>query len=400
MKLWMALGSTLLVQMVGTMSVLTLPAIGPAVDPSLDLGPARLGTFAALVYGAGLVSVLWVASRIERWGALRTSQACVLLCAGGLLLIASGRTWALMLGAVLIGLGYGPMTPASSVLLLSVAPPTRRNLVFSVKQTGVPIGGAAAGMVLPWVVLSTGWRGGPVLTAALCVLVLLLVSPLARRERRFGSPPAAAAGWRSIVAPLRMMAGDRAIAMLGLTAGCLSAVQTALSMHLVGALDRGKGMSLLAAGLMLSTLQVSGIVGRLVSGWMSDRIGSATVLLVAQASLIAFGCGAMSLASGHAGPARVEVIAVLAVILGVSALGWNGTLVAEVAVRAGAGTAASATSGVLCALSVGSVSGAYAFGAIAAGPGGYAAAFATLVLPAGVAIWALTSLRRLSRRAR
>ncbi|WP_417276298.1 hypothetical protein [Castellaniella sp.] len=41
-------------------------------------------------------------------------------------------------GALLIGLGYGPITPAH-----------RMSFVFSIKQTGVPLGGVLAGLVVP-----------------------------------------------------------------------------------------------------------------------------------------------------------------------------------------------------------------------------------------------------------
>ena len=101
---------------------------------------------------------------IERHGAIRVSQVCVLLCAAG---AAAGRgrhalpgatVLALALAPLVIGLGYGPITPASSHILARTAQPSRMALTFSIKQTGVPAGAALAGAVLPILALRFGWH--------------------------------------------------------------------------------------------------------------------------------------------------------------------------------------------------------------------------------------------------
>ena len=66
--------------------------------------------------------------------------------------------WALPLAPLLIGLGYGPITPASSHVLARTASPRRMALTFSLKQTGVPLGAALAGAALPLLAVGSGWR--------------------------------------------------------------------------------------------------------------------------------------------------------------------------------------------------------------------------------------------------
>ena len=92
------------------------------------------------------------------------SQACVVLCALALLAVCGGAAppaavaLLLVLAPVVLGLGYGPITPASSHVLVRTAPPARMALTFSIKQTGVPAGAALAGAVLPGLALALGWR--------------------------------------------------------------------------------------------------------------------------------------------------------------------------------------------------------------------------------------------------
>ena len=77
-----------------------------------------------------------------RFGPIRVSQAGLFLCLAGLAAASSGLLPAVLLGALLLGLGYGPATPASSMILARAAPPHLLALTFSIKQTGVPLGTA------------------------------------------------------------------------------------------------------------------------------------------------------------------------------------------------------------------------------------------------------------------
>ena len=53
--------------------------------------------------------------------------------------------------------------------IISQAPPRLRNVIMSVRQTGVPLGGALAGFTIPWLITWDGWR-----TAVLVCAVLLM----------------------------------------------------------------------------------------------------------------------------------------------------------------------------------------------------------------------------------
>ena len=82
---------------------------------------------------------------VGRFGAIRISQACVILCAVGMLTMAAlPASFAVLfaLTAVLMGMGYGPITVASSEVLARTTRPERMALTFSIKQTGVPAGAA------------------------------------------------------------------------------------------------------------------------------------------------------------------------------------------------------------------------------------------------------------------
>ena len=96
--------------------------------------------------------------------------------AGGML--ATARLLGQTTGAVLMGMGYGPLNPASSHLLNRVSPPRHLSKIFSLKQTGVPLGAVLAGALLPPLVLWGGWRVAVWVVAGTCAMLALALQPL------------------------------------------------------------------------------------------------------------------------------------------------------------------------------------------------------------------------------
>ncbi|HSV83320.1 MAG TPA: MFS transporter, partial [Ramlibacter sp.] len=135
---WKPLAITLAIQALATMAVMTIPSMAPRVAAALNVSTTYLGLYIALAYASAIGASLGAGAAVARYGAIRVSQACLLVCGTGLALSALPTVWATAAGAILIGLGYGPVTPASSHLLARTTPPHRMVMVFSIKQTGVP----------------------------------------------------------------------------------------------------------------------------------------------------------------------------------------------------------------------------------------------------------------------
>src|SRR5207237_10034945 len=87
----------------------------------------------------------------------------------------------LVLAPLVIGAGYGPITPASSHVLARTTPPSRMALTFSIKQTGVPAGAAIAGAVLPVMAGGRGSRAA-VISIAIIALVIAVVPESTRNQ--------------------------------------------------------------------------------------------------------------------------------------------------------------------------------------------------------------------------
>jgi MFS family permease len=169
MQSWWPLLLTLVIQAMVAMALLTLPVIAPVVALDLQVSPALVGLYVSVTYAGAMVATLMGGATVARMGAIRVSQWGLVLCAVGLVLCAVPWLPAMVLGAVFIGLGYGPITPASSHLLARTTPKAQMSLVFSIKQTGVPLGSMLAGAIVPPLALLIDWQLSMWVVAALCL---------------------------------------------------------------------------------------------------------------------------------------------------------------------------------------------------------------------------------------
>ena len=378
--------TTLGVQALGSMAVLTVPVLAPVASAEIGIAAAYVGIYIAVVYGASMASTLACGDMIRRYGAIRVSQACLLLAALGLLLAATGSLPLLVLSALAMGAGYGPITPASSHVLARTTPPERMSFVFSLKQTGVPLGGALAGATVPPMVALAGWRGALVASAAACATVALIAQGI-RPSLDDDRQPRRRIGFGSVTGPMRVVFASTDLRTLAFYSFLFSAIQLCLVTYLVTYLTHDLGQTLLQAGLMLTVAQVGGMVARVSWGAIADRTGRPLAVL----ALVATGMAVASATSALFAPSwPLWTIAAVCAVFGATAIGWNGVFLAEVARRAPSGKAVEATGGALFFTYFGVLVAPPLFGVAVEHGLGYPLAYAALALPAllsGVLLW-------------
>ena len=383
-----ALAATLAIQIYVAFAATLTAVLAPEMAREFGVEARWVGVFIGIVYGGGMLGSLASGGFIERHGAIRVSQVCVLLCAIGVavMALAPARAPALLaLAAVVIGLGYGPVTPASSQLLQRTAPPSRMALTFSIKQTGVPAGAALSGALLPALALAIGWRAAFALVALAGVVVVAVSQPIRasldadrRAHGRFT--------FAGIFAPLAVLRQSRALRDLALVSLAYSATQVCLTSFLVVYLTETLHWSLVGAGLALTSATIAGVAGRIGWGYVADRLLAPRHVL-ALIGLAACACGiVMALATGE-WPA--SAIIALAAVFGGTAIGWNGVQLSEVARLAPAGNAGKVTGASGFVTFAGVVIGPPSFAVLATLTGSYRVGFASFAALSATAALAL-----------
>ena len=385
----MALLATTAAQGLATFTVFLLPVMAPQASTTLGVGAGLLGLQMALIYSAAACTSALAGGALRRWGPARCTQIALASAAFACAAMALGGLPGIAIGSLATGLGYGLTNPAATQVLARLAPPARRNLVFGIKQTGVPLGGALAGLTLPTLALHLGWQGAALLAAGVIACFTLAYAPLRRhwdsaREPGFPLNSASASGFRA----LREQPG---LLGLAITGGCYSGLQLALSAFMVTMLVAEFGWSAVSAGLATALVQGVGAVARLAWGWVADRGlgGLPTLALIGILSVLT------AVAVPFATPWPPAAVLGLFAAIGFCAAGWNGVLVAEAARMAAPGRAGEAVGAAMILSFSGVVVGPSLLAALVGLAGGYAPAFALLAaLPLAGAITAWRTASR------
>src|SRR5450830_964342 len=373
------------IQAVASMAILTVPVMAPAIAQSLRVSATLTGAYVALVYCGAMSTSVISGHLVARYGAIRVSQICLLLCGLGLVVSAIPSIAALSLGGFLIGLGYGPITPASSHLLARTTPPHRVSLIFSIKQTGVPLGGILAGAIVPGLVLADGPRFA-LFTVGLATAVCALLAQSLRGQLDADRQSVHKLALKSLTTPLKMIVGHPDLKRLAAMSFMFSAVQMCLSTYLVTFLHSEFEYSLITAGLALSVAQTGGALGRVVWGFIADRWLGPRYMLAVLAAMMTISTASIALLHGSV---LLPLMLTMLAVFGASATGWNGVYLAAVARLAPPSKASIATGGTLFVTYAGVVLGPMLFGLLASFFGTYRAGFLALSLPTAICCWVL-----------
>lgn len=282
---------------------------GLAVQLRGDLGLSD-STRGLVTFGYFMVSAaLSIASGrlTERFGSRAVMRVASVTGVMSLLGIATARS----LPVVFVALGVGGFSnalgqPAANTLIVRTIATTRQGLALGVKQAAIPAATLIAGLAVPTVGLTIGWRWAFV-GAAVLALASTFVVPSLGTEVRTG-PRGVPTAERFAVVPL---------VVLGVGVGLGSAMANALAAFLTSSAV-ASGIAAGSAGLLLALGSALGLVMRVGSGWTADR-GGGDHLARVSAMLVGGALGLAAIATGL--PWLVMIGAFLAFGLGWS---WPG----------------------------------------------------------------------------
>lgn len=353
------------------------PIIAPAILSDLALDPAWLGVYVGAAALSALLFQLGCGSFILRYGAMRMSQAALVLLGLGVALATVGPTWLFLVSGVIGGGAAAMSTPASSHLLGRYAPPRQAPLVFSIKQTAVPAGLLLAGILGPWLTGLTGWRGAMLIGALACLVFAVMLEPL-RTEFDSDRVPTQSFRLSDFHTTIQSVLGAPQLRRLAFACFAFNGLQTVFTSYFVVALTE-LGHGLAAAGLVFSVAMVIAVPGRIFWGWLgSGRVEPAMVMCWLALGM-AGGTAAMALL-GADWP--LVLVGVVATTLSATVMSWHGVLLAEAARLAPPGQRGAATGGVLSFGQLGGLLLPLIYSAVLVATGSYGFGFTVCGLPA------------------
>jgi predicted MFS family arabinose efflux permease len=304
------------VQTLGAVVATSLAVFGPVLIAELAIGPADLGLLVGAMNVGALPGLVLGPAIGDRWGASRSLAGSSVVSAAALAFVVLVPGFAAMLAGVTVaGAGWGLAALSGGGAIFDRAPFRRRGLLISIRQLSLPLGGAIAGVLAPFVGI-VGYRAMfGIQAVAFLVLGLLAMRLPMEMSRRTSSP------WRSDP-PVRAF-------RLGILSVAMTIGQWAFIVYLTIELTSRLGFPFALAAVVFLGTQISGAVGRVGLGVMSDRLGPPRTPLLALSTGLS---AALVLAFGLIGPdAPAVVVTLIALGAAFFVIGWNGVFVVALA---------------------------------------------------------------------
>lgn len=370
-----------MVQAVAVATATVVPVFlcgGLAVQLSRDLhfGVERIGLAPAAFFGAAALCSPLAGGVTERLGPCRTMRVAVVVVA--VVLVVAATTVhsfpALLALLALAGAGNALAQPSTNMFLAQRVARSRQGVAYGVKQSAIPMAGLLAGLVVPLLGVTVGWRWAFAAIAVAGAGVAVFT-------------PTAGPGVRTSRAS-RRDAGDMArpvLVVMAIAAGIAAASGSALGVYLVaGSVQAGWSES--AGGYLFAAASLVGIGARLSSGFRADRRGRGHIGVII-AMLLAGTVGFALLA-----PGQHLLFALGAPVAFGFGWGWPGLFVLAV-VQSSPSSPAAATGLTQTGTSLGAVVGPAGFGLLVEH-----ASFATAWLVAGTGLMLAAGAFALLRR--
>lgn len=298
------------------------------IGPEFGIGPLGLGLLTASFFLTAAVTSAPLGRWVQRIGWQRAMVLNLRMTAAVLAAVPFLARDAVSLGVLLVAAAsiYGASNPAANQALADHTDPEHQATIFGAKHAGIPASTLLAGLAVPFVVETHGWRWAFLVAAVLALFVSLLVpsgtlaEPMSRQSQ--GPAPEGITRTRDLL----YLAVGSSFATWG---------AIALGTYLVSA-TVDLGFSASAAGLLQFVGSAVSILARVTAGVITDRTGGrgfGGIVLLAGIGAVAF--FALALVDGPA----FFVIVVVAFATG---WGWPGLMTYTV-VRANRASAASAS---------------------------------------------------------
>jgi MFS family permease len=332
----------------GLLPIWLFGGLAVQIRADLDFDVALLGVATAVYFAVAAIASTPGGRIVERIGWRRGVLVTALISGCSLVGIALGASsWLVLVGFLAVGgIANGTAQPAANLGLASDIGPRHRGLAFGIKQAAIPLTTMIAGLAVPLIGLTLGWRWAFGLTAVVGVPVVMGL--LARSGRAAPSTP---------VGPGDNGGSARqpALGVLFAAAMVATAATNSLGSFLVS-FAAGGALGPEGAGYLYAGASAVGIASRVLAGWQADRRGRRHFR--ATAIMMLGGTGGFALLAVGEGPGLTIIAAVLCFGLGWS---WNGVFAFAI-VEASPDAPASATGVIQTAKNLGGVIGPLGFG--------------------------------------
>lgn len=215
---------------------------------------------------------------VDRFGPRRLMLAGILMAGGALIGLANmSAAWMFYVFYVFNALGYVCGGPLPNQVLLSRRFDRTRGRAMGIAYLGIGVGGALVPILSNWLTASIGWRGS---LATLGVLIVVLSLPLAWTVPDGPFDSHSLAQGKQARESLGAVLRSPAFYLIALGSMCSIAAVGGTNQHLKLFLSLDRQFSQTDASQIISLVLGLSIAGRLLMGWLADRLPRKYVMVL------------------------------------------------------------------------------------------------------------------------
>ncbi|KAB2331411.1 MFS transporter [Bacillus mesophilum] len=319
---WRMLVYLLMAQLLIAFVGRSIGPLGALIGEDLSLTKSQIGMLpAALFFGQAIISVP-AGFLTDRYGSRNLLVLAAIFLGAGFLVMTFTVHFLLILFLVMIGgMGYGAMHPITNRGIIDWFSLNQRGTAMGIKQTGVTAGSALAGFILLPLSVEYGWR---IVLMSGCLLLVFsgFVSYWLYRDSPKQSQPAANQGLTDFYKSMFGLMRNKSLMLVSFSAIGLNGSQMCLNTYLVLFVYEKFSISLVLAGGLFVISELSGTLGRITWGIISDIVfkGNRIIILLIISVLTAVSSTIVALLPSASFALLVPII----MLFGFSVSGFNG----------------------------------------------------------------------------
>ena len=368
---------------------IAMPILADRIADDFGISRAWLGFYLFLQNIAAIIGAMGCGGFILRYGALRISQWCLILMGSSLLVVSTGILWIYPIGAILLGMA-AVSTPASSHILARVCPPRLAPVIFSIKQTGVPVGSLIGGLLIPLLltisVYSATFKtpihldayGTAFVTGLIVYFVAFFLQPI-RAHFDADRNPSVELTFSGVSETMKFVISHPQLRDISFGAFAFGGLQSIFSGFFILFLIDGLDYSEAEAGSAFAISAFTAVGARIFWGYLGSTLFSARTIL---GGIGMFGTVGAVLTSMYDASWSYSLILWVAILYNITSLSWHGILLAEIARLSPPDRVGGVTGGVLSFTSVAMMIYPAVYGGLLAITDSYGVGFLLCSIPA------------------
>lgn len=353
---WRTVSLVTLWQISASICYYTVFAATPFFRDAFELTRFQVGIVVTTLTLGYAVFLLPLGAATDRYGERRTLTLGLVGLAAGTLFVAGASSYGLLLSAVFfLGSLYGVAMPGTNKAVFDNVRTGRQNMAIGIKQVGVTGGSGISALLVTGLAGYLFWEAGFLIAAGLGFVVALAFYLVYASESD---------GDEGDIPDFRGLLDNdpyRALVVAGFFLGAALFTTTGYTVLYV---EESIGASVAFGGVVLALVQLFGSAGRIVTGWLSDRLPGEPRARIAGILIVQTLVSALLFVAVTTTTTRLGA-AVAFSVLGFFVLGYTGVYYSCMATLVSADEMGGATAGGQLALTAGALVAPPAFGYLA-----------------------------------